>query len=198
MSFGHLLVSSSILAGGLFTAATLPLSNASSDAVEVTYNGEPVFVGTMQDMAVPYVGAAAVVGLGVGFTTLAMGSWQQTTKKLKASEAEVARLKRELTAKVATLEKLKFSDSQLNTFGLEGFLGDAPRPELHAETRPEPVAAAPTLAVAAPIEHSVAPGPRAATPRLQREPESHLNHVLEELQRVTAQVQRLQAQHEAA
>lgn len=178
------------------------MSNVSSDALEVTYNGEPVFVGTMQDMAVPYVGAAAVVGLGVGFTTLALGGWRQAAQKLERSEAEAARLQQELTAKVATLEKLKFSDRQLNTFGLEGFLTDSDSVESGREVPSLP--AATTLKVAA--QHSVAPGPRAhqtvaihnEAPRLHRESDHHLNHVLEELQRVTAQVQLLQAQREAA
>ncbi|MGB3615714.1 MAG: hypothetical protein WBA10_18100 [Elainellaceae cyanobacterium] len=137
MSFPQSLVSSTVLAGAAFCTASIPLMVLDSEAITVQLNDEPVFVGQFRDIAVPYMGVAMAISLGIGAVQLSTLGWRESANKLEEAEDEATRLKKQLQEQVSRVEAIQFSDSKLETAGLSAFL-DTPKPavENHAATTP--------------------------------------------------------------
>lgn len=125
MSFSRSLLSSTVLAGAIFCAATVPLATLDSDAVTVQLGDEPVFVGEFEDIAVPYVGFAMAVSLGIGAVHLSSLRWRQSSSQLSDAQDEVAQLKQQLQEQVLRVDAVQFSDNKLDTAGLTTFLDPA-------------------------------------------------------------------------
>ncbi|MGF1535825.1 MAG: hypothetical protein ACFB4J_04960 [Elainellaceae cyanobacterium] len=100
----------------------------------VQFGDEPVFVGEFEDIAVPYVGFAMAISLGIGAVHLSSLRWRQSSDKLSEAEDEVARLKQQLQEQVLRVDAVQFSDSKLDTVGLTPFLDPAQDPHAQAET----------------------------------------------------------------
>jgi len=127
MSFPQSLVSSTVLAGAAFCTASIPLMVLDSEAITVQFNDEPVFVGQFRDIAMPYMGFAMAVSLGVGAIQLSALGWRESADKLAETEDEVTQLKKHLQEQVSRVEAIQFSDAKIKTSGLSAFL-DTPEP----------------------------------------------------------------------
>jgi hypothetical protein len=137
MSFSRCLLSSTLLAGVVFSASTLPLTALGSKPVAVHLEEKPVFVGEIKELAAPYLGLATVFSLGAGIVSLTLTGWRHSSRKLSKTEEQMSALKHQLQEKEALVESLRFSDSKLESSGLHFFLEEE-------ETRvPQPVAATP-------------------------------------------------------
>jgi hypothetical protein len=126
MNLSHRLLSSALLAGAVFSAALLPLATLGSKPVTIQLEEKPIFVGQLRELAAPYIALATGLSLGVGAVSFSLLSWQQTARKAADREAEIAALRQRLTEQEALVERLKFSDTKLQTSGLEQFLQPAP------------------------------------------------------------------------
>lgn len=124
MSFPRTLLSSSLLAGVVFSAATLPMATMGSQPLMIHLENQPVFAGQVKELSGPYLGLATAVSLGAGITTLAMLNWSHVARKLSKVEDEVSDLRQQLKDKEAELESLRFSDTRLVSAGLESFLDE--------------------------------------------------------------------------
>jgi len=124
MSFPRTLLSSSLLAGVVFSAATLPMATMGSQPLMIHLENQPVFAGQVKELSGPYLGLATAVSLGAGITTLAMLNWSHVARKLSKVEDEVSDLRQQLKDKEAELESLRFSDTRLASAGLESFLDE--------------------------------------------------------------------------
>lgn len=122
MSFSKHLLSSVLLAGTIFAAATVPLVTLGSKPVAIQLEGKPVFVGQFKELAAPYMGLVLALSIGAGATNLAVMRWHQSSRKLNLAESEVSTLKQQLNEKEVLIETLKFSPSRLQASGLERFL----------------------------------------------------------------------------
>lgn len=127
MSFSRCLLSSTLLAGAVFSAATLPLTALGSKSVTIQLEEQPVFIGQVKEMAGPYLGLATAISLGAGIVSLATAGWQQSSRKMSQTEEQMSSLKQQLQENKALIESLKYSDARLEASGLEYFLDD-PQP----------------------------------------------------------------------
>jgi len=122
MNLSHRLLSSVLLAGAVFSITALPLATLGSKPVTIQLEERPVFVGQLRELAGPYLALATGISLGVGVVSLAVSSWRHTTYKLEKNEAEIAALKQQLSEKQILVERLRFTDTKLQSSGLEQFL----------------------------------------------------------------------------
>ncbi|NEQ24238.1 MAG: hypothetical protein F6K28_34985, partial [Microcoleus sp. SIO2G3] len=131
MSLSRCLLSSAALAGAIFCGATLPRAAFGSKPVTIQLEEKPVFVGQIEEFAVPYVGLAAVVSITAGAASLATAGWRLSSRKLNQAEAQMSTLKQQLSEQEALIEDIKFSQPRLNSAGLEFFLqeDEAPLPQ---------------------------------------------------------------------
>jgi hypothetical protein len=144
MSIPRYLLSSSVLSGAVFCAATVPMLALDSQPLEVIVDGEPKFVGQGRDLAAPYLGLATAASLGMGVMTLSVLGWSKSSSKIAQSEDELAKLRKDLKEKESLIEQLRFSDARLEAAGLGSFIDDddvhaefeQPQPSLHVEPVP--------------------------------------------------------------
>jgi len=124
MSIPRYLLSSSMISGAVFCAATIPMATLDSQPIEVMSDGEPVFVGQLRELAAPYLGLATAASLGMGVMTLSVLGWSQSSSKISRSEDEIAQLRKDLRDRDSMIEQLKFSDARLEAAGLGAFIED--------------------------------------------------------------------------
>jgi hypothetical protein len=122
MSFSKHLLSSVLLAGAVFAAATLPLATLGSKPVAIQLESKPVFTGQFKELAAPYLGLVLAMSIGAGATNLAVMRWHQSARKLGAVNNQMSALKQQLMEQEALIENLRFSPTRLQTTGLEQFL----------------------------------------------------------------------------
>ncbi len=112
-----------------FAALTLPLAAFGSKPVTINIQQEPMFHGQLKDFAVPYLGLASAVSLGVGLASVAVTGWRTSSRKSSQIEAQLAGMAQNLKEKEAQLEALKLSESRLEASGLKAFLDEEVSPE---------------------------------------------------------------------
>jgi hypothetical protein len=122
MTAPYALVSSALLSGVVFFAATLPLTLMGSQPVTIKVSEDPVFSGRLEELATPYLGFTTLLSLGVGAATFGLLGWQSSSRKLNHAEQQIAALKQQIQEAEASLEHLKFSETRLQTAGLNHFL----------------------------------------------------------------------------
>ena len=122
MSFANHIVSSAVLAGAIFAAATFPLAVSSSKPLTVQLDGETVFAGSLKEAAPPYLAIAAALGVGAGVTNLAVMGWRQSARRLALAEDQLSTLSQRVEAQAAQLEQIQISPSELEDLGLREFL----------------------------------------------------------------------------
>ncbi|MBF2051012.1 MAG: hypothetical protein EDM05_62480 [Leptolyngbya sp. IPPAS B-1204] len=122
MSFSKHLLSSVLLAGTIFAAATIPLATLGSKPVAIQLEGKPVFTGQFKELAAPYMGLVLALSIGAGATNFAVMRWCQSSRKLNLAESEMSTLKQQLHEQETLIETLKFSPARLQASGLERFL----------------------------------------------------------------------------
>lgn len=132
MSFSRYLITSTVLAGVVFSVSTLPLAASGTKLVRVQMDDESVFVGQLKELAGPYLGLSAAISLGAGAIGLTMMGWRQSSRKLNQAEDEMSAIKQQLLEKEAQIESLTFSPAKLEAAGLDAFLqGDAEEDVYH-------------------------------------------------------------------
>jgi hypothetical protein len=122
MSFANHFVSSAVLAGAIFAAATFPLAAFSSRPMTLQIDGDTVFAGSLKEAAPPYLMVAAALGIGAGVTNLSVMGWRHSSRKLALAEEQLSTLSQEVQAQATQLEQIQVSPSKLEGLGLREFL----------------------------------------------------------------------------
>ena len=119
---------------------TFPLVAFGSQPLQVEFQKEPIFEGTLKDVASPYLGVAALASLGVGAVSLSINEWRKSSQKQATAQAAVSQLQQELKQKETQLEELQLSDTLLKANGYYGFLEPefSPASVVVEETAPAP------------------------------------------------------------
>lgn len=144
MSFSKHLLSSVLLAGTVFVAATLPLVTLGSKPVAIQLEGKPIFVGQFKDLSGLYLSLALTLSIGAGATNLAVVRWHQAARKLDLAKNQLTTLEQQIAEKEALIESLRFSPSRLQASGLERFLPDE-APATRMQRSPVPANAEATV-----------------------------------------------------
>lgn len=117
-----------VLAGAVFSLLTVPLAFSGSQPVDIQLGQEPVFSGTVKDLAAPYVGVVGVLSIGMGVAGIAIAGWQQSARKSAHVEAKLSTLQQTLDEKELHLQAAMLSESRLQASGLDFFLQDETSP----------------------------------------------------------------------
>jgi hypothetical protein len=137
-AFKDLILPAALLTGSLFTALTVPLAltgqQMGTKPLDIRFQDEQVYGGTVADAAVPYLGLAAALSLAAGGVTLGIGQWRRSLQSSKQSSQQVLTLEQQLKQSQVDLEEALFSDTQLQSSGLSFFLSDSPIPTVAAPT----------------------------------------------------------------
>jgi hypothetical protein len=137
-AFKDLILPAALLTGSLFTALTVPLAltgqQMGTKPLDIQFQDEQVYGGTVADAAVPYLGLAAALSLAAGGVTLGIGQWRRSLQSSKQSSQQVLTLEQQLKQSQVDLEEALFSDTQLQSSGLSFFLSDSPIPTVPAPT----------------------------------------------------------------
>ncbi|MEB3210667.1 MAG: hypothetical protein VKL39_04910 [Leptolyngbyaceae bacterium] len=170
MSIPRNLLSSSVLSGAVFSAATIPMLAMGDQPIEINLGGEPFFIGTVDDLAAPYLGLVTAASLGMGVTTLSVLGWSQSSSKATRSEDKIMQLRKDLRDRESAIEQLRFSDARLEAAGLGSFIDDdnvhsefeQPQhfPSAEPAPAPQPVAQAQPYAATYQVVRSVGNGDR--------------------------------------
>ena len=118
-----------VLAGAMFSSLTVPLAVFGSGPVDIQLNQEPVFSGTIKDLAAPYVGVVGILSIGVGVAGVAIAGWQQSSRKSGQVEAKLSNLQQKLEEKELQLQAAMLSEYRLEASGLDFFLQDETQPD---------------------------------------------------------------------
>lgn len=70
-----------VLAGAVFSSLTVPLAVFGSGPVDIQLNQEPVFSGTVKDLAAPYIGVVGILSIGAGVAGVALGFVRSGSKR---------------------------------------------------------------------------------------------------------------------
>jgi hypothetical protein len=137
-AFKDLILPAALLTGSLFTALTVPLAligqQMGTKPLDIRFQDEQVYGGTVADAALPYLGLAASLSLAAGGVTLGISQWRRSLQSSKQSSQQVLTLEQQLKQTQVDLEEALFSDSQLQSSGLSFFLSDSPIPAIPAST----------------------------------------------------------------
>lgn len=123
-SLKKVLLPSVLLAGTVFSSLTLPLVLSGSEPVVVQLKEEPLFVGSLKDIAAPYIGIATLLSLGTGLVSLSVAGWQSSSQRASQNESKVFGLQQQLKEKQDYLEELLMSEPRLQAAGLSSFLDE--------------------------------------------------------------------------
>lgn len=123
-SLGKFLVPAMLAAGAVFSVCTAPLALFGSEPITLEMKGTEVLKGNLKDIAVPYLGLASALSLGVGVTSLALAGWQQSSRRSGKLEQQVSGMQDQLKEKEGQIQEFLLSDRNLETTGLQFFLED--------------------------------------------------------------------------
>jgi hypothetical protein len=175
-SLGKFLVPATLAAGAVFSVCTAPLALFGSEPITIGMKGTEVVKGTLKDIAVPYLGLASALSLGVGVTSLALAGWRQSSRKSGKLEEQVSGMQNQIKEKEGQIQEFLLSDRNLETTGLQFFLEDAdpaqpvPTPAVSRPSQPvaQSVVASPIVQTAAqvaqPLVFSAPVAPSQPTP----------------------------------
>ena len=104
-----LVLSSVITCGAVFALMTAPLAIMGDQQVGIRIEEESFLNGRLRDVSPPYI-VAALMG------------WKQSNRNSFNYQEKLAQLKEDLQLKEKLLEKFKFSDSNLQSSGLDSYL----------------------------------------------------------------------------
>lgn len=130
------LITPAVISTAVFGVLTLPLAIFGDQPVTIQLQDEPIFHGELRDpnVAMPYLGLAAVLGLTAGASSIAITGWRQSARKSAETEAQLSSLEQNLKERDELLESLKAQESRLTASGLTSFLDE----ELQNGVQPSP------------------------------------------------------------
>jgi hypothetical protein len=146
MTTSRSLVFSVFLSSFVFAGATIAFLATGSRPLTIQLDDRPVFTGRIQDLATPYFASVTALSFGVGLTSFALLSWQDTSRRFAQSASQVAALKQQVQLQEGMVESLKFSEAKLQAAGLNFFL----EPTLSSSQAPQPSLGESTLPIAFP------------------------------------------------
>lgn len=123
-SVKHHLLPPLVVAGTVFSFLTIPLGILSSQQVINQLRKEPVFYSQLRSTAIPCLGFAAALSLGVGVSSIAMMGNRQSSRKSNKVKHDLFSLQQKLQETEAKLERLKLSESHLKVCGGSVLLSD--------------------------------------------------------------------------
>lgn len=118
------LITPAVISTAVFGVLTLPLAIFGDQPVTIQLQDEPIFHGQIRDpdVAMPYLGLAAVLGLTAGASSIAVTGWRESARKSAEREAQLSSLEQNLKERDQLLESLKADESRLTASGLASFL----------------------------------------------------------------------------
>ncbi|MBD1909232.1 MULTISPECIES: hypothetical protein [unclassified Leptolyngbya] len=128
--FHRVLVPATLLSGAVFTALALPFVSVPKEPVLVELKGQPVYQGSIEELAVPYLGFTTACSLGIGLTSATLLGWRMSARKSVRTEEQISVLQQHLREKEALIEELRFSDARLQSSSLGYFLEAEEQPLL--------------------------------------------------------------------
>lgn len=111
-----------VLSGVVFCFLTSPLAVFGSRQITIQFQEEPIFYGKLRDIGAPYLGFATALSLGIAASSVAVTGWRQSSQKATQIKKQLSTVKQNLQETEIQLEKLKVSELQLQTSGLNVFL----------------------------------------------------------------------------
>ncbi|MEQ8540896.1 MAG: hypothetical protein RIB93_26005 [Coleofasciculus sp. D1-CHI-01] len=164
------LITPAVISTAVFGVLTLPLAIFGDQPVTIQLQDEPIFHGELRDpnVAMPYLGLVAVLGLTAGASSIAITGWRQSARKSAQTEAQLSSLEQNLKERDELLESLKAEESRLTASGLTSFLdeelqtGVQASPEeqpAQSESEPAPEQSQPEPALSLPQVTQPAPAP---------------------------------------
>lgn len=109
------LLLSTAVSSGMFAATAIPFAMTSSRPVEVQLQNETVFNAELKDISGPYLAITGTFSLAMGVSMLGMTGWSVAAGQSAKETAKVNRLERDLSTCQAALERIRFSNTQLQT-----------------------------------------------------------------------------------
>ncbi len=101
-----------VLTSSMLTLTTIPMLRFGYKEVVVKVDKEPVFVGRLNDVAVPYASLAVAISLLTGVTTVAIAGWKQALRQSNSMQEKLASLEEKVEYQESLLEHLAFADYQ--------------------------------------------------------------------------------------
>ncbi len=101
-----------VLTSSMLTLTTIPMLRFGYKEVVVKVDKDPVFVGRLNDVAVPYAGLAVAISLLTGVTTVAIAGWKQALRQSNSMQEKLASLEEKVEYQESLLEHLAFADYQ--------------------------------------------------------------------------------------
>ncbi len=83
-----------------------------SKEVVVKVDKDPVFVGRLHDVTVPYAGLAVTISLLTGMTTVAIAGWRQALHQSSRMQEKLLNLEEKVEYQENMIEYLTFADYQ--------------------------------------------------------------------------------------
>lgn len=99
-----------ILTSSVLMLTTIPMLSFRDKEVVVKVDKEPVFVGRLSDMIVPYAGLAVAISLLTGVTTVAIAGWKQALHHSNRMQEKLASLEEKIESQESLIEYLTFAD----------------------------------------------------------------------------------------
>jgi hypothetical protein len=166
------LITPAVISTAVFGVLTLPLAIFGDQPVTIQLQDEPIFYGELRDpnVAMPYLGLAAVLGLTAGASSIAITGWRQSARKSAETEAQLSSLEQNLKERDELLESLKAEESRLTASGLTSFLDEELPTGVQASPEEQP---APSESEPAPEQSQPEPAlslPQVTQPVTQPEP----------------------------
>jgi len=134
------LITPAVISTAVFGVLTLPLAIFGDQPVTIQLQDEPIFHGELRDpnVAMPYLGLAAVLGLTAGASSIAITGWRQSARKSAETEAQLSSLEQNLKERDELLESLKAEESRLTASGLTSFLDEELQTGVQASPEEQP------------------------------------------------------------
>ena len=117
-----LVLSSVITCGAVFALMTAPLAIMGDQQVGIKIEEESFLNGRLRDVSPPYIVFSTLISLGAGISVAALMGWKQSNRNSFNYQKKLAQLKEDLQLKEKLLEEFKFSDSNLQSSGLDSYL----------------------------------------------------------------------------
>ena len=101
---------------------TAPLAIMGENQVGIRIEEESFFNGRLRDVSSPYIVFATLISLGAGISVAALMGWKESNRNSFNYQEKLALLEKNLQQKDKLIEEFKYSDSRLQSSGLNSYL----------------------------------------------------------------------------
>jgi hypothetical protein len=187
------LLSATLATGTVFAAVVSPFALHRSQVIELTIQNQPVLSTDLKSLSGPYLGFSGFISTVIGFSVLGLGGWRSAAHKVRTLENQVSSLQQDVLIHRSELERIKFSEKQLQERHLNTFVD----PDSEERLQPDSMRTYPDVAHIASIP-AKNEGYSKANPRYRNHlpPAEKTEASDEQLEQLLKQVQVLSAQLE--